>query len=147
MFPPACVACGADEPTETLRYARRTQSWLNLLWFYFGARHRVDVPCCSPCRTRLKRQRFMRGLWFFVALLLAVSIVVPLYSDLPSGTRRLVGIATVIAVLSPIFVYEVVFPRPFDISVHRDSVNHEFADAEYAAWFLALNEEQGAEDV
>lgn len=146
-FPPECIACRAPTFEEHLRFSGRTWSWAGLVLPTLGNRFVVEVPCCEDCARRLRRQRRLRAATFLTATVVLMFVVLPFYADLAPSIRRTVGIATLLLLLAPYFVFEVYFPPPFDLSVQRDVVDYEFADVDYAETFCALNADEGAEEV
>src|SRR6185436_11168103 len=54
-------------------------------------------------------------------------------------TRKIAGGALVLLALSPVVLAEVFWPRIFDTTASGDTIDYEFASAEYAEEFCALN--------
>jgi len=72
----------------------------------------------------------------FAALLL----IWPYVSDsVPRSVRKWVGVGIAIVCVLPQIIFEVLFPKPFDISAYSDSVDYEFASIDYAIAFAQSN--------
>jgi hypothetical protein len=59
--------------------------------------------------------------------------------SVPPGIRRWVGVGIALVCVLPQVIFEVLYPKPFDITAYADSVDYEFASVEYAIEFAAEN--------
>lgn len=72
-------------------------------------------------------------------VVLAVFVFMPMLGrDTPFRKFKLAGL--ILAALSPWILFEVFFPRRFDVTARGEWIDYEFASAEYAEEFAALNE-------
>lgn len=53
--------------------------------------------------------------------------------------KRWLALGIVLVCLLPVFVWEVLFPRPFDTTAHSDVADYAFRDPDHAVEFAALN--------
>ena len=71
--------------------------------------------------------------------ILAVFVFMPMLGKgTPLRKFKLAGL--VLAALSPWILFEVFFPRRFDVTARGEWIDYQFSSAEYAAEFAALNE-------
>jgi hypothetical protein len=140
VFPDRCVACGFPFPEGFIRVGTNSIGWWTILLWTHGTRFSVEVPACETCRRKMIRQRWGRltvgGI--FVAVGVGVAVYV-LGSSLRKPFRRWVGLGVALLCMLPWFVWELVFPRPIDLTAFAHSVNYEFRDEDYAEEFAELN--------
>ena len=137
VWPARCVRCG-DPPTTKFRVSTHAIGWWTAL-FAFGAKFTADAPACEPCLARMRTQRRLR---FVVGLgFLAGGVLIGArWLGGTSGIRYwLVGLIA-LGVAAPWILWEVLAPKPIELTAFSDSVDYEFADPEYAAEFAALND-------
>lgn len=145
VFPDRCIRCGQDEPGALWRFTRRTSYWWNFFVMWIGRRHTVDVPCCPPCRTRLRIQRVVRGWSLLGATIAVLVVVIPALDEVDRVLRKPIALGILLVVLAPVFLYQILYPPAFDTTVSNEFVDYEFGDAADAHEFHALNEDQGAD--
>lgn len=75
---------------------------------------------------------------FLILAVLAVGVIYP-WAKWFGVARQYVGVALACLVLLPYFVWEALFPPPFDITAYSDRIEYEFKDPVYAAEFAELN--------
>lgn len=138
-FPDRCVVCGQEKPDGTVRVSTRAIGWWTWAFWLPGRKFSVDVPACSCCGGRLRRQHLFRWLTMIALIAVAVPVVMPFLNDLKGPIRKWVGLAAVLVVVSPYFIWQTFFPPPIDLTAHSDSVDYEFRDRAYAEEFAALN--------
>ena len=138
-FPDRCVRCIAADPGHSLEFAERSIGWWTLVFWMKGSRVRVEVPCCAPCRVRLKRQRRLRQVAAWLRVILAVFVAFQLigFGDGPLRKWLVMGVALLL--LTPLFLWEVFRPPPFDLTPYSKRVEYEFKDLAYAMEFAELN--------
>ena len=138
QFPPRCIFCGRSNPDATLRVRGHLIRWWTVVLALFVSLlnlwkpHSTDVPACTRCKTRFRRQQVVRPM---VALLVGVPVL------------SLVGMFVGPTVLKVVGVLLVCFlPRraiavspPLELSVFAKSVEFEFKDAAYAQEFARVN--------
>jgi hypothetical protein len=144
-FPNRCIGCGLDAPGSTWRFARRTSSWWSFFVTWIGEQHVSEVPCCPPCRARLRRQRIVRSWSFVIATIAVLAVVLPALEGFDRALQKPIALGLLVVTLAPVFLYQVLYPPAFDTTVGRKYVDYEFKDAAAAVEFHALNEDQGAE--
>jgi hypothetical protein len=142
-FPNKCIRCHCL-PDSTIKIAQNSQNpflvfFLPILWIFGWSR--VEVPICKKCKPRFRLQRWGRELGCWVLILTAVWFIYPHFKDWSRFTRRIVVGALVIIAITPYVLAEVIWPRIFETTARKDSVDYEFASAGYAAEFHELNEE------
>ncbi len=146
VFPDRCCVCGKPRPGDTIPVSRRSSliGWdLLMPWLILMRRPvRRAAPACAPCRVEAIRYRRVQGVVFVVAVTVAVVFVMPWVKSFgwSRGQTRLASLLLVTLAVAPVIVWHMLRPRAFDISVKRDTVEYEFADADYAADFRAANQ-------
>ncbi len=140
VFPDRCVACGVPCPETFIRVGTHSIGWWTILFWTHGARFSVNVPTCEPCRGKMIRQRWVR--LAVEAIFVAVGVSVAVYvlgGSLRGPLKRWLALLIVLLCMLPWFVWELVFPRPIDLTAYAHSVNFEFRDEDYAEEFAELN--------
>ena len=141
-FPDRCVVCGGGSPASTVRLVTGTIGWWTWLLWIFGKPFTVRAPACKFCAWRLHLQRFLGFLGTIVLLVVVFLLLWPLVSDyLPRTGRRWFMMIFGVVCLIPYCLVEAFFPKPFDITAFRDSVDYEFRDKVMAYEFAQLNED------
>jgi hypothetical protein len=144
VFPDRCVACGKERPGDHIALTVRASGlWdLFLPWIYFTRKPvRCQAPACPPCRDAAVWQRRVRFGALIIMIAVAIAFVRPWVKSwgLSRGSTRLLTLAISIVPLVPWILWLVVRPPPIDLTVHRDTVEYEFADAAYAKEFAQRN--------
>jgi hypothetical protein len=140
-FPPKCIVCHAP-PDSAVRIARNSQNpilifFLPIFWLFGWSK--VTVPICRKCKPRFRLQRWGRELILWTLVTVAVFLIMPHFKAWSRLTRKVVvGVLGVVA-LSPYLLAEVFWPRIFDTTARKRWVDYEFASADYAREFQALN--------
>lgn len=138
-FPDKCVVCGQEHPDATVKVSTRAIGWWTWLFWLPGRKFSVEVPACSWCGGRLRRQHLFRWLLTVALIFTAIVLIAPNFEGITRPLRKWLILGAVIVCLSPWFVLQMVFPPPIDLTAYTDSVEYEFRDPEYAAEFAALN--------
>lgn len=142
VFPPRCVYSGDANPDSEVVVLANSQnalfSFLAPILLLFGWR-RVRAPIARRYRGRFYLQSVGRDLLTVALVILAVFVFMPMVG---SGTpfRKLKVAGLVLAALSPWILFEVFFPRRFDVTARGEWIDYEFSSVEYADEFAALNE-------
>jgi hypothetical protein len=142
VFPPRCVYSGESDPDAEVVVLANSQSailsFLAPILLVFGWR-RVRAPISRKYRARFYLQSFGRDLLMLAFAVVGVFVFMPMFGG---GTpfRKLKVAGLVLAALSPWILFEVFFPRRFDVTARGEWIDYEFASAEYADEFAALNE-------
>ncbi|MFN9758349.1 MAG: hypothetical protein ACK58X_18245 [Planctomycetota bacterium] len=144
VFPDACCVCDAARPGSSFEAkGRRTSGFEFLLpWLWFvGPRVRVTVPACAGCRPQALASRRWRTVILVAWLAAALYFVMPWIKsfDLPRALARPLGVLAVLASKAPLVAWWTFRPPAFDLTVHKDTVEYEFASRAYALRFLACN--------
>lgn len=144
-FPDRCFVCDRERPGDVLRLTvRRAGAWdLVLPWLWFVRRPvRIAVPACPPCREGAVRQRRSRTLVLLTCIAVAAAFVFPLVKSwgLSRGWSRLAVLALCALPAVPWVLWITLRPPPIDLTVRGDTVDYEFADADYATDFRAAND-------
>jgi hypothetical protein len=70
----------------------------------------------------------------------ALFYIWPIFGDsVPRVWKKWSMMGLAIVCLLPQIILAIFFPRPFDVTSYKDSVDYEFADAEYAYDFAEAN--------
>ena len=139
VFPKRCVRCGSDPQDGTLRIWTQSIGWWSALWM-FGSGFSVRVPACYSCGWRIRIKRVGGLLITIVVAMLFLAFVWPYVEGaVPRILRKWVALAMVLVCLAPVWIWEVIFPPPIDITAFPKTVDYEFRDADYAREFARLN--------
>ncbi|MCE9561291.1 MAG: hypothetical protein K8U57_04485 [Planctomycetes bacterium] len=140
IFPDRCVACRAKSPGSIYRAGTNAIGWWTWVFMAFGRRHTVEVPACKPCRGQMGRQRWLQLSVNVVVIAVGVVLAGSLLEWYQGPFKRWLTLGVVLVCLLPVFLWEIFFPRPFDMTAFSDEVDYEFRDADYAAEFATLNQ-------
>jgi hypothetical protein len=144
VFPDCCCVCAAPRPGSSLEVKGRRSSAFEILmpwlWF-FGPRVRFTVPVCAGCRPQALSSRRWRTLIFIGWLAVAIPVVMPWIKSfgLPRGLAKPLGVLAVLATTAPLVAWWTLRPPAIDLTVHKGTVDFEFASRDYALRFLAAN--------
>jgi hypothetical protein len=140
QFPDRCVVCGANEPKSTVTLLTGTQGWWTWILWTFGWPLIVKAPACRWCGWRLHIGRLC-GLILTIAITLAaIWYVWPHMSAfVPRSIKIWAQAGLALTCLLPYILYQVFFPRPFDITAFSDSVDYSFRDRKAAFTFAISN--------
>jgi len=141
-FPNKCIVCH-NLPDSTVKISHNSQNpilvfFLPILWIFGWSR--VEVPICRKCKPRYRLQRWVREFVCWIVIFVAISLIFPHFKTWPPLTRRIAVGVLVLLTISPYLLVEVFWPRIFDTTARKESVDYEFASVKYAAEFAALNE-------
>lgn len=132
--------CGSQAPASTVTLITGSIGWWTWLLWCFGSACIVRAPACNHCSWRLHAGRFASLAFTVGVAIMAIWLIWPLVGDaVPRSLRRWAMMGLAVACILPQAIYEVVYPKPFDITAYSDSVDYEFADQELAVEFAALN--------
>jgi hypothetical protein len=142
-FPSVCVGCCA-QTSRFMRFRGSRFAWAELLFVWswlFRKREKRDVPVCSSCRPVVRRRRWLEAGLLVAATWPAVSLLYPWLKehDLGRQWNKLILLAVVFAAMFPYYVWSVLRPPLFDMTVRKDMVEYEFATRRYAEQFLLAN--------
>lgn len=139
-FPDRCVVCGHPAPEATATLITGTLGWWTWTLWCFGSACTVRAPACNHCGWRLHAGRFLSLAITIAIAAAAIWFIWPLFADaVPRSLRKFAMMGLALVCILPQIIYEVAYPKPFDITAYSDSVDYEFADEEYAIEFAALN--------
>lgn len=142
VFPHRCVYSGDANPDSEVVVIANSQnpflSFLVPILLLFGWR-RVRAPISRRYRARFYLQSSGRDILMIALVVLAFFVFMPMLGrDTPFRKFKVAGL--VLVALSPWILFEVFFPRRFDVTARGEWIDYEFASAEYAEEFAALNE-------
>ena len=140
VFPDRCVACGVPDPGCFIRVGTNAIGWWTLVFWTHGPRFSVEVPACEPCRRQMIRQRWVRLFVCGIFVVVGVGAAVYVLGSLRGPIKRWLGLGIALLCMVPWFAWELIFPRPIDLTAYSDTVDYEFRDADYAQEFAELNE-------
>lgn len=146
QWPSYCVRCSVPNPDSVFKFRASRVGWdqlLTLSWA-IGKRPIVEAPACSECRTRLKRERFIRNLvsWpLTMAIIAIVGYILHRLGLFPTGPyRRWILAAYVIGPLVPLYIWEATHPLTLDTTCQGNTITYEFRDRRTAAVFCFMND-------
>jgi hypothetical protein len=139
IFPDRCVCCGRERPGGVFRIGTQAIGWWTLL-SHFGPRFTAEVPACGACRVRMRRQRWLRFLISAAFVVAGVSIAMSLLKWYHGPFKKWLAMGITLIFLTPLILWETLFPPPVDLTAYAETVDYEFRDAEYAADFAELNQ-------
>jgi hypothetical protein len=139
-FPNRCVICNRENPKSTMRFGAGTIGWTTVLFWSFGKRFVVRPPACKPCGRKMHVSRISSLVVTGVLVLLMLFLVWPFCREhVDPRFEKWVMMGLALIAILPQVAYEVFFPRPFDMSPFKTSVDYEFASKEYAVDFAMQN--------
>src|SRR5439155_11209867 len=139
VFPDRCVACGQEQPGNTMRVCTNAIGWWTITLWWFGPRFCVDVPACDGCRHTMRQQRWIRHVITWGLGIIGVVVAVSLLQWYRGPFKRWLALGVALTCMSPWFLWETVFPPVVDLTAYADTVDYEFQNADYAREFAALN--------
>lgn len=156
IFPSCCCRCLAPDAEQTVRFSASRFSWWQVFfvwiwWFRKAVRH--EVPCCAECCPSIRRRKWLELIVYASLLVVSLAVVMPWLKSMGASRQwQKIGVfggAMVFGV--PFFVWTVVRPPAFDMTVGDEHVEYEFANADYARMFADGNpgycsEDLGSED-
>lgn len=141
IFPQRCVYSGEPSPDSDVGVVAHTQNLVlhflaPFLWLV-GWR-KVRAPIRSPYRAKFYFQAYARTFITLAVIVVALVFVMPMFEP---GTpwRKVKVLGLCIAALLPWVLFETLFPPRFDVTVHEDHIDYQFASAEYGEEFARLN--------
>ncbi|MEM7230926.1 MAG: hypothetical protein AAF517_02045 [Planctomycetota bacterium] len=139
-FPDACVRCGEDPESNTLRIWTHSIGWWTIAFFLPGRGFSVKVPACSNCGWRIRLQRVGGTILTLAITILFLFFVWPHIKDsIHKEFQRWAGMGLILLALSPLIFWEVFFAPAIGLTAYSDSVDYEFRDPDYANEFADLN--------
>ena len=139
-FPDRCVVCGGSSPTSHVRLVTGTLGWWTWTFWWFGRPFSVKAPACPSCAWKLHGMRFLSLLVTMgIAVVVAWFIWPHFKESVPSGLQRWAKLGLALACLMPLLLFEVYFPKPFDVTAYAESVDYEFKSIDYAFDFVTHN--------
>lgn len=139
LFPDRCVVCEREHPSSHVRILTGSIGWWTFLWM-FGSPFYVKAPACRFCGWKLQWMRLLS-----LAVTLTIVAVAMLYAwpylqpHVPKAFRKWGMMGFAILCLLPQIIFEIVFPKPFDVTAFSDNVNYEFRSRRYAVDFSLQN--------
>ena len=140
IFPNRCVVCGQEEPGSFVRVRTHAIGWWTIAFMHWGSSFGASVPACPSCARRFRRQRWLRFAVLAVCVVPAVGAAMYLVGSYRGPFRKWLGVGTAVLFLTPLFLWEAFHAPSVDLTAYAESVDYEFADAEYAAEFAELND-------
>lgn len=138
-FPDRCVECGRERPDGVYRASTHAIGWWTWLFWSRGRRFEVDVPACTGCSARLRRQRWGRFAVGLVVTIVGVSLAMYLLGTFTSPLRKWLAMGIALLCLLPVVLWESLVPLAIDLTAYSETIDYEFRDAAYAYEFAALN--------
>ncbi len=139
-FPDRCVVCGRAHPMSHVRLITGTLGWWTWLFWWWGTPFVAKAPACRDCAWKLHGRRFVSLLVTSVIAVVVLWLIWPQVKDsIPRSIHKWAKMGLALMCLSPQFLFEVLFAKPFDLTAYADSVDYEFTLKDYAVVFATLN--------
>ena len=142
IFPDHCVGCRGETFRETHRLSTHDFRWASILfWWMSGKKATVEFPCCQSCKIKMRIQRL--GSWIATLFLAAIAIyfLYPIIKEWARPFGRIMMVALGLVCISPVVIFELMFPPSFDITSSKNGISYEFKHEEDAVAFEELNED------
>jgi hypothetical protein len=142
VFPHRCIMCSC-EPNSTVSVDSNGPSlFRTILWpiLFLMRWKRLSIPICRSCKPKFFWQRLGRLIGGLAVCGVAAMIIYPLVLEWSRLGRKLATAAAILVALIPYAIFLASRPLSFDLTVDSDKVDYEFASADYAEDFVALNE-------
>jgi len=141
VFPDRCVVCDC-ETIKRSKIAVDTQN--GLLSFFVPIMSlfewkKIEFPVCEDCSGKFFRQRWFRTLVCWTIIGIVVFVTLPYFQGLNRSITKLAILAIALAAIIPHMIFEVFFPRWFDVTASKQTTQYEFKSEDYATDFYALN--------
>jgi hypothetical protein len=141
IYPDRCVVCDG-ETTNRIRISVGTQSpllsFLVPIMSLFGWK-KIAFPTCKNCTGKFYRQRWIRTAICWTIIAVVVYFCMPYFKGVDRTATKLALIAIALAAIVPNIIFELCFPRWFDVTESKHTTCYEFRSEDYATDFYALN--------
>jgi hypothetical protein len=139
-FPNRCVVCAESAPDSHVRVITGSIGWWTWLLWWWGTPVSIKAPACKRCAWKLQGLRVLSWLVSIALCFIAWKWVWPSFKLwVPAGVQRWGMMGLGLTCLLPQILYEILYPRPFDVTAWAESVDYEFKSQEYAVDFALLN--------
>ncbi|MEM7351474.1 MAG: hypothetical protein AAF657_11750 [Acidobacteriota bacterium] len=139
VFPNYCLHCREKVADTTVRVCSGAVGWWNFVFLTGGMRFCVDLPICSGCKRRFRRQRRTRFLLTALLALAGAVVALEILEGYEGPFRLWVGSGIVALVLIPTVFWELFWPPTFDLTPYTRSVDYHFRHRTDGEIFAALN--------
>lgn len=151
QFPPLCCRCLSPNPEERVRCSASRFSWWELLFvwlWWFRKPVRCHVPVCARCRPKLRRRKLLDVVALVAIVAISLLVVYPFAKsmDLSRQWQKLAALGGAFVIGFPYFLWAVLRPPSFDMTVRQEHVEYEFGNPDYAGEFFVANEGATCED-
>ncbi len=140
-FPHLCVVCGGM-PDGTAKINTSSQnpiaSFFMPILYLFGW-SRIEFPIHQSCKHRFYLQRWGRTVSCWTIVIVAAYFSMPYFDGWSPLTKKLAVAGIVLLACVPYFLFELFFPRSFDVTSGNANTTYEFASNDYAVEFCDSN--------
>lgn len=152
VFPPVCCRCLSENADHTVKFSGRRFSWWQVffIWLWWLRKPvRLEVPCCAACRPSMRRRRWLELVVYVGLATLSFAILMPWLKSIGANRQwQKIGVFLGVMVLGiPFFIWTVVRPPAFDLTVGDDIVEYEFGNTTYARMFADANPGYRSDDL
>ena len=126
VFPSRCVVCG-EESSDTAKISADAQGFIVSFFVPLMSllgRKKIEFPICPECKPRFFRQRWIRSLICWSIIIVVVFVALPYFQGWNRSVTKLAVLGIGIAAVVPQLIFEVFFPRWFDITASKETVDY-----------------------
>ena len=138
-LPESCVACREETSGNVMKYSTRNVAWTDFFWWFPSKKATVQLPACHECAFRIRIRRMTAWFAMGILILLCWLFVWPLMVDVPRPVRKWALILTGLVCLTPVFAWDIFWPRAFDMIASKKTITYEFKNVDSAQEFIELN--------
>jgi hypothetical protein len=139
VFPPWCPCCGQDCGDQQIKL--RTLAWdsTSPVLKNLGPLCWIKLPGCKACNRRLLWATYGRRLAYVACFAAGILFVGRRIGWENMRQYKVVFLLGVAAFVIPPFYWELMHPRPIELSIDQDELTFTFTRDDYAVEFADLN--------
>ena len=140
IFPDRCVACGFPQPDHFIRVGTNTIGWWTIALWIPGTRYSRLSSGLRKLSAADEPAAVGQNGWFRIFVVVGVAVAAYLLGSLRGPLKRWLALGIALLCMVPWFAWELVYPRPVDLTAYSSTVTFEFRDEDYADDFASLNQ-------